>query len=174
MSQPWRPNVTVAAIVERAGRFLLVEERTATGLRINQPAGHLEFGESLVQAVVREALEETRHDFLPSALVGVYLLPTADDAAAVTYLRVAFAGELGAEHPERKLDEGIERVLWLTRDEIAQRQASLRSPLVLRCVDDYLCGRRAPLELLHFEAAALGRAGRPAAQAAASRGGAGA
>ncbi len=146
----WKPHVTVAAVVEREGRFLLVEEETGDGLRLNQPAGHLEYGESLVQAVVRETLEETRHDFQPVALLGCYLLP-ASDARGTSYLRVAFTGRLGTEHPERALDAGIVRTLWLTRDEIAQAAARLRSPLVLRCVDDHLAGRRAELALLHFE-----------------------
>lgn len=153
-ARPWRPNVTVAAVVERAGRFLLVEEHTPQGLRINQPAGHLEPGESLVQAVQRETLEETRHEFVPQALLGLYLLPMAATAEATTYLRVAFTGALGREHAERALDAGIVRTLWLTREEIVAQRARWRSPLVLRCVDDHLAGRRAPLELLHFEDAA--------------------
>jgi 8-oxo-dGTP pyrophosphatase MutT (NUDIX family) len=142
--------VTVAAVIERDGRFLLVEEHTADGLRFNQPAGHLEFGESLLQAVAREALEETRYEFSPEALVGLYLMPTGASAAAITYLRVAFSGRLGPEHPERGLDEGIVRTLWLSREQIAERAERLRSPLVLHCVDDHLAGRRAALELLHF------------------------
>jgi 8-oxo-dGTP pyrophosphatase MutT (NUDIX family) len=158
MQQVWKPSVTVAAIIEQGGRFLLVEENTSQGLRINQPAGHLEFGESLQQAVIRETLEETAHDFRPTALLGLYLLPTGASAASTTYLRVAFVGELGPEHPHRVLDTGIIRTLWLTREQIAERSAALRSPLVLRCVDDYLAGRRAGLELLSWhpaEAAAV-------------------
>jgi 8-oxo-dGTP pyrophosphatase MutT (NUDIX family) len=146
----WRPHVTVAAVVERGGRFLLVEERVDGAVRINQPAGHLEFGETLAQAVARETLEETRHDFTPHALIGAYLLPTGPDASSITYLRMAFTGTLGAEHSERPLEDGIERILWLTREEIAARGALMRSPLVLRCVDDYLAGRRAGLDLLHY------------------------
>lgn len=150
MRQTWRPSVTVAAIIERDRRFLLVEENTPQGLRINQPAGHLEFGESLQQAVIRETLEETAHDFRPTALLGLYLLPTGARPADTTYLRVAIVGELGAEHPHRVLDVGIIRTLWLTRDEIAERVDTLRSPLVLRCVDDYLAGQRASLDLLQW------------------------
>jgi len=158
-AEPWKPNVTVAAVIERAGRFLLVEEQTSDGLRLNQPAGHLEFGESLLQAVVRETLEETRCDFTPEALVGLYLMPTGVDARAPTYLRVAFCGRLGREHAERSLDEGIERTLWLDAAGIAAQRARLRSPLVLRCVEDYLGGRRADLALLQFESALRDAAG---------------
>jgi ADP-ribose pyrophosphatase YjhB (NUDIX family) len=165
-SPVWRPHVTVAAVVEREGRFLLVEEETEDGLRLNQPAGHLEYGESLVQAVVRETLEETRHDFEPLTLLGCYLLP-APDAQGTTYLRVAFSGRLGPEHPERVLDAGIVRTLWLTRGQIAQAPARLRSPLVLRCVDDHLAGRRGELALLHIE----GAAGRPGTRPASGAGG---
>jgi ADP-ribose pyrophosphatase YjhB (NUDIX family) len=148
MRTPWKPNVTVAAIVEQDGRFLFVEEQTEHGLRLNQPAGHLEFGESLLQAVTRETLEETRHDFTPRALVGVYLMPTRMSAEAVTYLRFAFAGDLGTEHPERSLDTGIVRPLWLNRSDLIARRADWRSPLLLRCVDDYLVGHRGDLNLL--------------------------
>ena len=150
MSVPhvWKPSVTVAAIVERDGRFLLVEENTSQGLRINQPAGHLEFGESLEQAVIRETLEETAHDFRPTALLGLYLLNTGQQASQATYLRVAFAGELGDEHPHRVLDTGIIRTLWLTREQVCERADTLRSPLVLRCIDDYLAGQRGGLDLL--------------------------
>ena len=139
-------HVTVAAIAERDGRFLLVEERVAGELRLNQPAGHLEIGESLHQAVVREALEETGCDFRPEALLGVYLWRVPD--SELTYLRAAFCGTLSEPHPHRALDDGIERTLWLRRDEIIARRPQWRSPLILRCVDDYLSGCRYPLDLL--------------------------
>ncbi len=150
MQATWKPNVTVAAVVERDRRFLLVEENTAQGLRINQPAGHLEAGESLTAAVTRETLEESAYDFRPAALLGLYLLPTGPLASDITYLRVAFTGELGAHHAERALDTGIVRAVWLTRDEIAAQRDILRSPLVLQCVDDYLKGQRGSLELVAF------------------------
>jgi len=148
MTQPWKPNVTVAAIVERAGRFLLVEEHTPEGARLNQPAGHLESGETLLQAVVRETLEESACDFLPTALLGLYLLPKGPLPGDVTYLRVAFIGAITGHYPERALDTDIIRTLWLTREEIAQQSARLRSPLVLRCVDDYLAGQQGSLDLV--------------------------
>ena len=150
MIDVWKPHATVAAVVERGGRFLLVEETTGTGLRINQPAGHLEAGESLLAAVVRETLEESAYDFVPEALLGVYLMPTGTAPADVTYLRVAFTGSLGAFHEHRALDPDIVRTLWLTRDELAQQRERLRSALVLECVDDYLAGRRGALELVSY------------------------
>jgi 8-oxo-dGTP pyrophosphatase MutT (NUDIX family) len=141
-----RVSVTVAAVIEHEGRFLFVEEKTEEGVRINQPAGHLEPYESVADGAVRETLEETAYDFRPSALVGVYRWrrPVKD----LTYLRFAFCGEAGRHHPERKLDAGILRALWLTPEELRACTASHRSPLVLRCVEDYLAGRRFPLELL--------------------------
>ena len=150
MPHVWRPSVTVAAIIERDGHFLLIEEETSDGVRLNQPAGHLDPFESLAQAVTRETLEETAHDFTPTALVGMYMsrYRSTRRGADVTYLRFAFCGELGQAH-EQPLDEGIIRVLWMTRDEIAACPQRHRSPLLLTCVDDYLAGKRAPLELLH-------------------------
>lgn len=139
-------HITVAAIVHRDGRFLLVEENVDGELRINQPAGHLEPDETLVQAVRREALEETAHPFEPEALVGTYLWRVP--GSGLTYLRTAFCGAVGAPAPDAVLDTGIERAVWLTREEIVARRPQWRSPLVLRCVDDYLAGRRYPLDLL--------------------------
>ena len=141
-----RVSVTVAAVIENQGRFLFVEEQTEDGVRINQPAGHLEPHESVAAGAVRETLEETAYDFRPTALVGVYRWrrPAKD----LTYLRFTFCGEVGEHHAERKLDEGILRALWLTPDELRACAPSHRSPLVVRCVEDYLAGQRFPLELL--------------------------
>ena len=150
MSDRWKPSVTVAAIVEREGRYLLVEEETPEGLCLNNPAGHLDPGESLLQGVVRETLEETARRFEPSALVGVYMSrfqrPGRDED--VTYLRFAFCGTVGEVEPGRALDKGIVRTLWLTPEEIRACRARHRSPLLLRCVEDHLAGRRYPLEVL--------------------------
>ena len=142
----WKPNVTVAAVIERDGKFLLVEEETDDGIRFNQPAGHLECGESLLDAVVRETREETRYDFVPQALVGIYNWrhPVKD----LTYLRFAFTGEVTGCDPERALDEGIIAARWLSPDEIRASSERHRSPLILRCVEDWLSGRRYPLDLL--------------------------
>jgi len=142
----WAPHVTVATVVKRQGRFLLVYEE-AEGQRVyNQPAGHLEPGESLVDAAVRETLEETRWRVKPKALIGIdlYLAP----ANGVTYLRHTFAAEAQAECPEQPLDEGIIQPCWLSRDELLARRAQWRSPLVMQAVDDFLSGNRYPLELL--------------------------
>lgn len=139
-------HITVAAVAHRNGRFLMVEENVEGQLRINQPAGHLELDETLIQAVQREAFEETACRFEPEAVVGTYLWRVPD--SGLTYLRTAFCGTAGEPDPAVRLDSGIERAVWLDRDEIVARQAQWRSPLVLRCVDDYLAGRRYPLDLL--------------------------
>jgi phosphatase NudJ len=151
MRTRWKPNVTVAAIVERDGRFLLVEEATAEGLKLNNPAGHLDPGESPADGCAREVLEETAHRFRPTALLGVYLSrvmhrPTGKD---VTYLRLAFCGELGQHDPARPLDQGIVRTLWLTAEEIRASIERHRSPLLMRCVEDYLAGVRHPLSAIY-------------------------
>jgi 8-oxo-dGTP pyrophosphatase MutT (NUDIX family) len=142
----WKPNVTVAAVIERDGRFLLVEEETSLGLRFNQPAGHLDEGESLLEAVVRETLEESAHSFVPKYLVGIY--QWRRHVGDVTYLRFAFAGETIGHEPNRPLDDGIVRAVWLTGPELDACRARHRSPLVERCIADYLAGKRFPLELL--------------------------
>jgi 8-oxo-dGTP pyrophosphatase MutT (NUDIX family) len=146
----WKPSVTVAAVVVRDGRYLMVEEHTREGVRLNQPAGHLDPGESLEQACVREALEETAHRVRPRACVGVYLgrYRHPGDGTDVTYLRFAFDCEPLAFEPARALDEGIVRALWMPPDEIRARVAEHRSPLVLETLDDHLAGRRFDLAFL--------------------------
>ncbi|AOY01568.1 NUDIX hydrolase [Jeongeupia sp. USM3] len=143
----WKPNATVAAVIERDGRFLLVEERILGQRKLNQPAGHVEQGESIVAAAVRETLEETAHHFVPEALVGVYQW-SPPERPELTYLRFAFTGRLTGHEPARALDDGIEAAVWLSRDEIVARADEHRSPLILACIDDYLAGRRYPLGLL--------------------------
>ncbi|MDR1662578.1 MAG: NUDIX hydrolase [Azoarcus sp.] len=150
MIHRWKPNVTVAAVIERDGRFLLVEEETANGLRFNQPAGHLEAGESLLAAASREALEETAHPFVPEYLIGIYqwVRPQGD----LAYLRFAFGGCAGEAEAGRELDDGILRAVWMTLDELHATRARHRSPMILQCVEDYLAGRRYGLELLcHYD-----------------------
>ncbi|GAB1392629.1 NUDIX hydrolase [Rhodocyclaceae bacterium] len=146
----WKPNVTVAALMERDGKFLLVEEETAEGIRFNQPAGHLDEGESLVAACAREAMEETAYHFAPSELVGIYQWPRPKkvNEGDITYLRFAFSGKVGAHETARQLDTGILRAVWMTPAEIAACAERHRSPLVLQCVQDYLAGRRFPLDLI--------------------------
>ena len=139
-----RPVVTVAAIVVRDDAFLIVEEETRAGVRLNQPAGHLEAGETLVAATVRETLEETGHRVAPTALVGVYRWHAAESGA--TFIRFAFTADVVAHDALRPLDAGILRALWLSYDELVARRAMHRSPLVMRCIDDYRAGLRRPLE----------------------------
>jgi len=144
----WKPSATVAAVVERDGRFLLVEERIDGRLVLNQPAGHLDPGESLIAACRREVMEETAQRFEPTALVGIYRWHYA--AKDVTFLRFCFMGRLeGAS--DRALDKEIVRLHWLTPAELEARKADHRSPLVRKCVEDYLAGRRFPLEILSPE-----------------------
>ena len=157
MNTRWKPSVTVAAIIERDGRFLLVEEETPEGLKLNNPAGHLDPGESPAEGCAREALEETTHQFSPTHLLGIYLSrfqrPQPDGGVAdITYLRFAFAGELGAVEPGRQLDTGIVRTLWLTPEEIRASVARHRSPLLVRCMEDHLRGQRYPLESVYTDA----------------------
>lgn len=153
MSARWSPSVTVAAIIEREGRYLLVEEETPEGLRLNNPAGHLDPGESPEQGVVREALEETARVFVPEALVGVYLSRFRRPARGedVTYLRFAFCGTVGDPDPALGLDEGIVRTLWMTLAEVRASRDRHRSGLVLRCIEDHAAGRRFPLDAIHAD-----------------------
>ncbi len=150
----WGPSTTVAAIIEQGGRYLLIEEHTPEGLRLNNPAGHLDPGESPQEGVVREALEETMRAFTPTALVGVYLSrfqrpSTGED---VTYVRYAYAGTVGEELPGHTLDTGIVRTLWMTPAEVRASAARHRSALVLTCIEDHLAGRRFPLDLVTTDA----------------------
>jgi len=146
MTQIWRPHVTVATVIERDGKFLFVEELAGQSSVLNQPAGHWEAHESLIEAAARETLEETAYQIRPSALIGIYRWPHPQKD--ITYLRFAFSGDILAHEPERPLDSGILRALWLTPDELRAQSARHRSPLVQLCLQDYLAGKRYPLELL--------------------------
>ena len=152
----------MAAVVELDGKFLLVEEHTPEGLRLNNPAGHLDPGESPAEGCARETLEETAHSFRPTALVGVYLSrfqradPQAGTVQDITYLRFAFCGELGEAQAGRALDAGIVRTLWMSPDEIRASRAQHRSPLLLQCMEDYLAGQRHTLDLIYTDAAVNG------------------
>ena len=142
----WKPNTTVAAVIEQDGKFLLVEEETADGIRLNQPAGHLEDGETLLDAVTREAFEETAYRFKPQHLLGIYHWRHPDKE--VTYLRFAFTGAATGPEPGVGLDEGIIRAVWMTPDEIRDCRATHRSPQVLLCIEHYLAGQRFPLSAI--------------------------
>jgi 8-oxo-dGTP pyrophosphatase MutT (NUDIX family) len=146
----WKPNATVAAVIEQNGRFLMIEESTRNGLKINQPAGHLDPGESLIDAVERETMEETAYRVRATALLGVYMsryvnLPTNTD---VTYLRFAFVCEVITHEPNRPLDHGIQQAMWLTPAQVKADSERFRSPLVLTTIDDYLSGKRYPLSAI--------------------------
>ncbi|MGB5606125.1 MAG: NUDIX hydrolase [Gammaproteobacteria bacterium] len=142
----WTPHVTVAAVIEARGKFLLVQERVAGASVYNQPAGHLEDGETLAEAVMRETLEETAWRIQVEAIVGIYQWRHPDTPD--TFLRITFAGSCLHHEPERTLDTGIERALWLPADAIRQQADRLRSPMVMRSIDDYLAGASWPLSLL--------------------------
>jgi ADP-ribose pyrophosphatase YjhB (NUDIX family) len=155
MDTRWKPNVTVAAIIEKEGRYLLIEEHTQEGLRLNNPAGHLDPGESPAQGCAREALEETAHAFTPTALVGIYVSRFQRPASGedITYVRMAFCGDIGPHQAQLKLDEGIVRTLWMTPEEVRASADRHRSPLVLRCIEDHLAGQRFPLGVIYTDAA---------------------
>ncbi len=165
MTRLFKPSVTVAAVIARdfdgVQKFFLVEEETFDGLKLNNPAGHLDPGEGLASACARETLEETAFHFTPTAIVGVYLsrferATTANEEQLdVTYLRFAFCGELGAHIEDQALDVGIVRTLWLTAEEIRQSTDRHRSPLLLRCMEDYLAGKRYPLEMVTTDPSVL-------------------
>ena len=141
----WKPSVTVAAVIEGDGRFLFVEENIDGRRVLNQPAGHLDPGETLIGACAREVMEETAHRFEPRALVGIYRWHFAPKD--VTFLRFCFCGSvLGTEN--RPLDKEIVRLHWLGPEELRERASEHRSPLVQQCVDDFLAGRRFPLDVL--------------------------
>jgi len=142
----WKPDVTVAAVVERDGKFLFIEERASGRVVLNQPSGHLEHGETFLHAVARETLEETGWTFVPQEIVGIYVWQP--EHIKRTFLRVAFCGRLEGHDPARPLDHGILRTRWLDHPQMLAAAARHRSPLVARCVADYLGGVRFPLELL--------------------------
>jgi phosphatase NudJ len=163
MNTRWKPSVTVAAVIAQTfdgvQKFLLVEEETRDGLRLNNPAGHLDPGESPEQGCARETLEETAYHFKPTAVVGIYMSRfervQTDGILDITYLRFAYCGELGAHVEGQALDEGIVRTVWLTADEIRASVERHRSPLLLRCMEDYLAGRRYPLDMVTTDPSVL-------------------
>jgi len=148
--QRWKPAATVAAVIEHQGRFLLVEEETTDGLKLNNPAGHLDPGESPQQGVVRETLEETARHFTPEAFLGVFMSAHRD-----TYLRLAFCGTVGEAIEGQALDHGIVRTLWMTVDELRACPGRHRTPLLMACIEAYLAGRRLPLDALYTHDSAL-------------------
>jgi len=148
----WKPNVTVAAVIEQKGKYLLVEEQTTHGILFNQPAGHLEPNESIVNGAIRETLEETGYTFTPQWLLGIYRWHSLLNDT--TYLRFAFSGTVVChDHDhDRKLDEGIVRAAWFNTNEIYELIRLHRSPLVIKCIEDHLAGKHYPLEILtHYE-----------------------
>ena len=148
MTEAKRPTVTVATVVEREGRYLLIEEKTRHGLRLNQPAGHVEAGESIVCAAARETLEEAAWRVDPTALVGVYQWGAEPNGAGATFVRFTFAAQPRLHEPDRPLDDGIVRALWMSYEDIKARRDAHRSPLVMRSIEDYRAGKRWPLGLI--------------------------
>ncbi len=146
MTDPdWKPHTTVAAIAERNGKFLLVKEKVKGEIVFNQPAGHLNPGESLVEAVIRETLEETQYDFTPTGLQGIYRLVPEQNSNS-TYIRYSFRGKTGTNHNGR-LDDGIISAEWMSYDEIQSCREYHRSPLVMQSIDDYLHRQPCPLDI---------------------------
>jgi 8-oxo-dGTP pyrophosphatase MutT (NUDIX family) len=145
----WKPSATVAAVIEHDGKFLFVEEMFDGKRVLNQPAGHLDPGESLIRACAREVMEETAHAFVPNELVGIYRWKYEPEDA--TFLRFCFSGEVLSRDEKRKLDKEIVALHWLSFDELAKRKSDHRSPLVQKCVEDYLSGRRYPLDVFSKE-----------------------
>ena len=142
----WTPHATVAALIERDGCYLMVREHTRHGIRINQPAGHWEAGETLLDAVRREVLEESGYEFTPTALLGIYI--SDKDDKSVTYLRLTFVGNVGDAPIHNELDEGIIEAVWLTFDDIMAQQDIHRNPIVAQCLSDYVAGQRLDLALV--------------------------
>jgi len=143
----WHPHITVAAVIERDNQFLMVEEVCKGAVVINQPAGHLEQNENLVDAVIRETLEETAWHINPTNITGIY--QWKNSSGLDTFIRIGFVADCIRHEPARKLDHGIIRALWLTRKDLENEAHRLRSPMVMQCVDDYLAGRRYPLTILN-------------------------
>jgi len=143
----WKPHATVAAIIERDGKFLMVEELINGQHLFNQPAGHLDPDESLLDAVIRETREETAWHFVAEAITGIYLWKHPDNGE--TFLRIAFCGQCSDHDPEQSLDDGILQAVWMTRDEVFRQKQQLRSPMVINCIDDYITGKRYPLDVLN-------------------------
>ena len=157
MPDVWKPAVTVASIIEQDGLYFMIEEDTSDGRRINQPAGHLDPNESLIDAVIRETREETAHDFTPTYLVGTYLARYMSNRRGipVTYLRFAFAGKIG-QALQQPLDEGIIRTMWMSYDELVATKDQHRSELILKCIDDYRAGVQVPLSVIYTDASVTG------------------
>lgn len=143
----WKPHATVAAVIEQDNRFLIIEEEVAGEIQYNQPAGHVEDGESFIDAVVRETLEEAARDFTPDFVTGVYLWKHPGNQES--FLRIAFSGQVSAHYPDQELDDGIISTHWMSRDDVAVLGDRLRSPMVLHCIDDYIAGKQYPLDLLN-------------------------
>mgnify|MGYP001483492485 CR=1 FL=1 len=152
MDRFWKPSVTVAAVIEKSGKFLMVQEKTKDGIKFNQPAGHLDQGESLIDAVSRETMEETAHEFKPTFLVGIYHnhFKSAATSDEVSYIRFTFSGQIGKKY-NLKLDKEIIRSIWMSYEEIIETKDSHRTPLVLLSIKDYLMKRNYPLSLIYTD-----------------------